>query len=417
MSRVIIEDREFKNPQFKLLVKLVGKIRKDSWNVRGMLSELWKETQEACKVSITGEEFDAYLGIKKTTGAKLRDGLSKTGYLKKVNDNEWRVCGNEEPVSYVKNWKNKNKNKKNYDKKTKEKTKNEDDETSFVKPNLGFSNGISKPKKNLEKGFENLITDENKKEKFLNGRSSTYENRVVEDPTHNTLDIIHNTLDMNKEVPALKEKNSLNKVIKTSLRSSEAEPASGSVFVSGQGLTKIKKDVVAIEKVLQAESKPKSKKHPVAGAHELIAEYVKAYKTRYESQPVITQKESGAAKNVVTAVGRDEGVRLVQAYVSMNDEWFLRRHHSLAEFQSNLSKVKTFADTGQSMNATRARDLERKSELSAMTNRVLKKFDAHEKKQKESMEDIFAEFYEKPIKNITPKQIESSNENDEALPW
>lgn len=85
---------------------------------------------------------------------------------------------------------------------------------------------------------------------------------------------------------------------------------------------------------------------PPSGANALIASYVEAFKARYECSPIIDGRAAAAARDIVRAVPLENVQLLVQAYLQMDDKWFVQNAHSLPVFAQNLSKVKVALENG-----------------------------------------------------------------------
>jgi hypothetical protein len=113
------------------------------------------------------------------------------------------------------------------------------------------------------------------------------------------------------------------------------------------------------------------------GTNEKASEFIKAYcdafKHRYGVHPHITGKTSGIATRVVKDLGLEEACALVNAYLSMNDSFFQLRHHDLATFELNLTKVQVQLETGKTVNQTQARRLEQTDANAQAIQSYLKK--------------------------------------------
>jgi hypothetical protein len=79
----------------------------------------------------------------------------------------------------------------------------------------------------------------------------------------------------------------------------------------------------------------------------LIGEYIKAYQTRYKARPVIDNRTQGLVKTILKAVSEEQACEMVQAFVQMNDPWFIKKAHDFPTFYENLTKVSMALQTGQ----------------------------------------------------------------------
>lgn len=92
-------------------------------------------------------------------------------------------------------------------------------------------------------------------------------------------------------------------------------------------------------------SSPKSEKG--SSSSRLIGEYIKAYQGRYNARPVIDGRTQGLVKKILSTVPEDQACDMVQAFVQMNDPWFVKKAHDFPTFYENLTKVSMSLQTGQ----------------------------------------------------------------------
>lgn len=83
----------------------------------------------------------------------------------------------------------------------------------------------------------------------------------------------------------------------------------------------------------------------------LISEYVKAYQARYKARPPIDGKTQGLVKNILSTIPEDQACDLVQAFLQMNDPWFVKKAHDFSTFYANLTKVSVALQTGIDLGA------------------------------------------------------------------
>lgn len=70
-----------------------------------------------------------------------------------------------------------------------------------------------------------------------------------------------------------------------------------------------------------------------------IATYCEAYKSRYGVNPIVTPKDGGICQRLLKAVPIEKARHLIQAYLQMEDRWFMTKCHDLVTFEQNLGKV------------------------------------------------------------------------------
>lgn len=95
-----------------------------------------------------------------------------------------------------------------------------------------------------------------------------------------------------------------------------------------------------------------------AGTKEFIAAYCEAFRARYGTNPPVTGKDAGIAKNIVKGVGLIRAKGLVETYLGMNDGFYLLKRHDLATLVTNLNAVTVKHDTGAGMTRTEAKNAE-----------------------------------------------------------
>jgi len=83
----------------------------------------------------------------------------------------------------------------------------------------------------------------------------------------------------------------------------------------------------------------------------LIGEYIKAYQLRYKARPIIDGRTQGLVKKILIAVSEDQACDMVQAFVQMNDPWFIKKAHDFPTFYENLTKVSMSLQTGKDFGA------------------------------------------------------------------
>lgn len=104
--------------------------------------------------------------------------------------------------------------------------------------------------------------------------------------------------------------------------------------------------------------------------HEFITAYCEEFKVRRGTNPV---PNAGAAKNIVKAAGKNEAIRLMCAYLDMKDQFFISRGYDLQTLFQNLTRVKVFADTGQTSSRGQAQQSERGAANAAAIRKAIER--------------------------------------------
>lgn len=89
-----------------------------------------------------------------------------------------------------------------------------------------------------------------------------------------------------------------------------------------------------------------------------IARYCEVYKAKYSTNPVIDGRASGVAKRVTGAIGENRAIELIEAFLEMSDQWFVKKKHDLFTFEQNLNGIELFAKTGKQITNNQAQQIE-----------------------------------------------------------
>lgn len=81
-------------------------------------------------------------------------------------------------------------------------------------------------------------------------------------------------------------------------------------------------------------------KAPVRHATQaLVKSYCDAFKLRYGLNPPIDGKAAGLATNLLKTLPLERAILLVQAYIQMDERWFIEKCHDFPTFTQNITKV------------------------------------------------------------------------------
>lgn len=100
---------------------------------------------------------------------------------------------------------------------------------------------------------------------------------------------------------------------------------------------------------LEPENASRQDKPAPVNASHLIAFYCDTWKVRYkaEKSPPMLPHHSKNLKTLMEQVGLERAKRLVEAYLSMPDSWFVTKRHDIPTLMGNLNAVTQFADSGK----------------------------------------------------------------------
>lgn len=91
----------------------------------------------------------------------------------------------------------------------------------------------------------------------------------------------------------------------------------------------------------------------------LIGVYCENWKTRYKSNPPIRPQDAKSLKQLGESNGFDRTKKLIEAYLRMNERFYLQKRHDLATFMNNLTSVAHFIETGRVITGQDLRNVDR----------------------------------------------------------
>lgn len=86
-----------------------------------------------------------------------------------------------------------------------------------------------------------------------------------------------------------------------------------------------------------------------SGVREFIGTYCELWKARYKTNPEMGGKPAGIATRLVKNLGAKRACELVEAYLEMNDSWFVQNRHDLPTLEAKIQAVVIYADTGKTI--------------------------------------------------------------------
>jgi hypothetical protein len=90
-----------------------------------------------------------------------------------------------------------------------------------------------------------------------------------------------------------------------------------------------------------------------------VACYCEAWKGLYKVNPLIDDKASGQIKALLKSHGPEKFKRLVESYIQMRDQWFIKKRHDVSTLVSNINTVWHFAETGKVITNTQLNQLDK----------------------------------------------------------
>jgi hypothetical protein len=74
---------------------------------------------------------------------------------------------------------------------------------------------------------------------------------------------------------------------------------------------------------------------------DFIGRYIEVFQKRYgpKARPDLGGIARGVAKRIVKDYGRDPAMQLVEEYLAMDDDWFLKKGHDLLTLEAQMQRV------------------------------------------------------------------------------
>jgi hypothetical protein len=91
----------------------------------------------------------------------------------------------------------------------------------------------------------------------------------------------------------------------------------------------------------------------------LIAHYCDAWKTKYKTNVSMSGKWVGNAKTLIRDHGLKKSTYLINAFMQMNDSWFIKKRHAFDLILTNLAEINHFAGTGISVTNAQLNQLDK----------------------------------------------------------
>ena len=345
MARLEIEERAWSDSKLKYLVVELGSTRAYAM---GLLAILWHDSQNENKTHATERELSVWFAEDIAAGIDPIRILVASGYLEKTTDGRYRIDGNKPRLAKVAAYK------------SRAKLAN-DARWSGVKKarNRAKAQAVS------QDAIRILVVSNNLLHKDSPQHTTNNIQQTADSILKNAEKFTQSAYASAEPVRILNSEDG--KVIRPTSGSrapwdDEPEPKARSVGASAPR---------------HRAKGPKSE----TGAHLVVAAYLRAYKSKFGGQDAdLVGSELGAAKRLAIDLGPERAVRIVEAYLQMDDSWFHRQEYRLAVLLQNVKKVALFADKGIAMNDQIAKSIGLAANNKAVGERVLDAIRAKEGK-------------------------------------
>ncbi len=106
--------------------------------------------------------------------------------------------------------------------------------------------------------------------------------------------------------------------------------------------------------------------------------YSRAYLNRYSVSPLRNAKVSKLLCSLVDHVGSDNAPHVASYYVSLNDQWYIKKGHDVATLVQNAQAVYTQWANGTNHTSQQARETERRSHMQSVGESLIAKINRGE---------------------------------------
>jgi len=136
--------------------------------------------------------------------------------------------------------------------------------------------------------------------------------------------------------------------------------------------SRIKDQGKELRKVRRATATPPEPLAPDTSkaSQEFIVAYCRGFKERWGINPPIQGKDAGIAKRLVKSFSLRRLEQLLDAYFEMPDAWLVKQKHPLNLFESKITEVAVFADSGKFTTTKQVREADNMATTMQMLNDV-----------------------------------------------
>lgn len=104
--------------------------------------------------------------------------------------------------------------------------------------------------------------------------------------------------------------------------------------------------------------------------HSFVAFFCEKWKAKYLHSPKLDGKNIGALRNFLKDFRADRARIMVEAYLKMNDSFFIKKRHDPITLIQNALSVGHFADSGKMITNEDARQVERTAKTMSLFDQV-----------------------------------------------
>lgn len=359
MARVDIEERAWSDSKLKRLEVGLGVSRN---HAIGLLACLWHDSQSEGKVTVTDEDLGFWFDQDIKSGLDVPRILVASGYIEKTKNGDYTVCGNASAIARVNTYKERAKkaNTARWGGSCDDVAKKKDEKKQQVKDD--------KPRRPTR-----ILEDK-------------HQGRVKESP-HKTKDIKQKTecitllrnVDDDGFAPVSPDDVHPNEPLSCQAKIVDVEVVDAECNASENDKTMPRIEVQGRGRVSHAPTR-KNASESTPGVGEVIGAYCRAYKAKFNKNPssVRMGKELAAAKTLTKSLGVTEAIRHIDAFLQMNDQWFIKTGYKLSTLCDNVNNVGLYLERGVMVTGGLARSAELHASNKAVADRMIAQMKAEE---------------------------------------
>lgn len=105
----------------------------------------------------------------------------------------------------------------------------------------------------------------------------------------------------------------------------------------------------------------------------VIAKYCELWKNRYKANPLISGRSAGQMRTFTKDFGADKCCELIEAFLRMPDQWFVKRRHDIPTLMNNLNAITQFLETGRMISQKEINQLDQAVAGQNLANDILER--------------------------------------------
>jgi len=115
-------------------------------------------------------------------------------------------------------------------------------------------------------------------------------------------------------------------------------------------------DLIEEKKLICCKSKVSK---PTTPGSEVWFSYADAYERKYRTSPIRNSKTNSQCKRLIYLVGKENACKIVKHYLTINDQFYIKKAHDIGLCITDYQKILTSAETGINITTTKATQVDK----------------------------------------------------------